>query len=114
MGSGTMSADDLSAGFIGFPGFFELRPSLVGPTLDGGSIYRSFFASWLFQPSGLPVTEVCTQTGTSQQPFIAGFFGGRRNTELGLLAIEADGVSIDETWVNEDATYQLNLQGVSE
>jgi len=102
-GSGMMSANDAMLSF------FELRPSLLGPTDSDGSIYRSFYVNLLFNAPGLPVTQVCTETGTSMGGFISDFVGGRRNTEFGTLLVDPDGSSIDQTWTLDDAAFQMNL-----
>lgn len=102
-GSGMMNANDAMLAF------FELRPSLVGPTTSGGSIYRSFFTNLLFNAPGLPVTEVCTESGTFMYGFITDFAGGRRNTDLGTLLIDTNGSSITQTWTIEDGAFQLEL-----
>ena len=105
IGDGTMTAANV------FATFFDVRPSLIGPTAEPGSTYRSFVAALNLEAPGKPVLEDCSQTGTTMLPFRTSFLGSNRDLEFGTLEISADGLSINESWEIGSTTYQLDLLG---
>lgn len=105
LGTGEMTVADAD------PALFDIRPSFVGPTAHPASAYRSFYMTLVFRAPGLPVTETCTESGTANLPFGTGIAGGLRNTDLGLLEVSPDGLSINESWEVDDTTYYLDLLG---
>lgn len=107
-GMGVLGAEDAEVTF------FELRPTLFGPTVDDGSIYRSFFANLVFISPSADVVTDCGPDGLSFDQFNTGIIGGRRNLDTGPLLISEDGVSIVQSWEVGDIMYELDLLGFSD